>query len=334
MDTKIDPTIYELLIIGAGPAGIALAAEGIAAGIDPKQILILEKHSSAIATIKQYYPEKKMTTVNYKGYGTHSEGILTITDMTKPETIEYFNKVIEDYSIQVHYGEEVCTMYQEVDKGKSIFSIKTLTDVYRSRVLAIAIGILGRPNRPKEYSLPVSLKNRLLFDITSKTIRDEDVLVVGGGDTAAEYVQELVSSGNRVTMSYRQVEFKRLSEINYKRLMDIEQSGRVKILLGSNISGIENDNGRPKVFFKEEQYPAHTYDRVVYALGGTAPVNFLRMLKIEFDEDGPKHDECGETNIENLFLVGDLVVSKTGGSIITAFNSSSRAMKRILKKSA
>jgi thioredoxin reductase len=45
----------------------------------------------------------------------------------------------------------------------------------------------------------------------------------------------------------------------------------------------------------------------------------------------PKIDKTGETNVPGLFLIGDLTVSKTGGSIITAFNSAARAIKRIDK---
>jgi thioredoxin reductase (NADPH) len=80
---------------------------------------------------------------------------------------------------------------------------------------------------------------------------------------------------------------------------------------------------------KEEQYEPRTFDRVIYALGGTTPTNFLRMLGIEFTDEGPVFNESGETNVSGLFLIGDLVVGKTGGSIITAFNSAVHAMRRI-----
>jgi thioredoxin reductase len=53
------------------------------------------------------------------------------------------------------------------------------------------------------------------------------------------------------------------------------------------------------------------------------------MLGIEFDDEGPIFNEDGETNVAGLFLIGDLVVGKTGGSIITAFNSAVRAIRRI-----
>ena len=53
------------------------------------------------------------------------------------------------------------------------------------------------------------------------------------------------------------------------------------------------------------------------------------MLGIRFDEEGPVFNESGETDVEGLFLIGDLVVGKTGGSIVTAFNSAVHAMRAI-----
>lgn len=50
---------------------------------------------------------------------------------------------------------------------------------------------------------------------------------------------------------------------------------------------------------------------------------------IEFNDEGPLFNENVETNVAGLFLIGDLVVGKTGGSIITAFNSAVHAMRSI-----
>ena len=58
---------------------------------------------------------------------------------------------------------------------------------------------------------------------------------------------------------------------------------------------------------------------------------FLRTLGVEFEGGRPKFDTAGETNVPGLFLIGDLAAGKTGGSIITAFNSAARAIKRIDK---
>lgn len=320
--------IYELIIIGAGPGGIALAAEATASGLAPSQILILEKGPTHNSAIRQLYPEQKLTTANYKGFEARCEGLLCVSDMTKPETLEFFDKVIADYHLNIQYNAEVYGMSRLNGDGAR-FRVESSQGSYETKLLAVGIGIFGRPNKPKEYRLPPSLKERLLFDITSFQIQDEEVLVVGGGDTAAEYVQYLHRAGNRTTLSYRQAEFNRLSAQNLDFLMAMEQRGEVEILRGSNVKEIADENGKPRVMFMEPDYAPRIFDRVIFALGGTTPTNFLRTLGIGFNEDGPLFDEFGATNVAGLYLIGDLVVGRKGGSIVTAFNSAVRAMKSI-----
>lgn len=321
--------VYDLVIIGAGPGGIALAAEACAAGIDSNRILLLEKADHHNSAIRQLYPEQKLTTANYKGFAAKCDGLLCIKDMTKSETIEYFDKVINDYRINIQYGAEVHGMQRIDNINGARFSVSSSKGTFESRVLGVAIGIFGRPNKPKDYAFPPSLRQRLLFDITSFPIRNENVLVVGGGDTAAEYVQYLHAAGNRVTLSYRQAEFIRLNDQNRAALFSQEQRKEVEILRGTNILRIDDDGGRPHVVFREDAVSPRIFDRVIYALGGTTPTNFLRTLGIAFNDEGPIFDEAGATNVPGLYLLGDLVVGKKGGSIITAFNSAVRAMKHI-----
>ena len=164
---------------------------------------------------------------------------------------------------------------------------------------------------------------------TSQKIQNESVLVVGGGDTAAEYVQYLRQQDNRVTLSYRKSDFTRLNQQNRDALLAMEQRGEVEILRSSNIKEIEDEAGRPRISFAEPEHTARTLDRVIFALGGTTPTNFLHTLGISFNGDGPVFDESGATNAPGLYLIGDLVVGKKGGSIITAFNSAVRAMRSI-----
>lgn len=320
--------MLDLIIIGAGPGGIALAAEAFASGVDPSQILILEKGPTHNSAIRQLYPEQKLTTANYKGFAARCEGLLCVGDMTKPETLQFFDKIIIDYRVNIQFNAEVYGMRRPKEGGER-FRVESSQGVYESKVLACAIGIFGRPNKPKEYRLPPTLKERLLFDMTSQHIQDEAVLVVGGGDTAAEYVQYLRPQNNRITLSYRKADFTRLNQPNHVGLLGMEQRGEVEILRSSNIKEIVDEAGRPRIVFAEAEHITRAFDRVIFALGGTTPINFLHTLGIAFNGDGPVFDEAGATNVDGLYLIGDLVVGKKGGSIITAFNSAVRAMKSI-----
>ncbi len=157
--------VYDLIIIGAGPGGIALAAEACASGINQSQILVLEKGATHNSAIRQLYPDQKLTTANYKGFDARCEGLLCVSDMTKSETIEFFDKVIRDYRTNIQFNAEVFGMRGVNQEGGARFQVESSNGIYESRVLAVGIGIFGRPNKPKEYRLLPSLKERLLFDM-------------------------------------------------------------------------------------------------------------------------------------------------------------------------
>ncbi|MDT4967281.1 MAG: thioredoxin reductase, partial [Acidobacteriota bacterium] len=154
--------MYDLIIIGAGPGGIALAAEAQGSGIDTSRTLILEKAATHNWAIRQLYPEQKLTTANYKGFQARCEGLLCIGDMNKLETIQYFDRIIERYKLNLQYGSEVYAMRPIGDASGARFSVESSKGTYETKVLAVGIGIFGRPNKPKEYRFPPALKERLL----------------------------------------------------------------------------------------------------------------------------------------------------------------------------
>jgi thioredoxin reductase (NADPH) len=318
--------MYDIIILGAGPAGISMAAEARAAGIDPSNILIIEKAHEHSFSIKKYYPETKLVTANYKGVDAICTGVMCIANSSKNQTISYLDTAITEAGAEVRYAETV----QSIQKRSSdtAFIVTTDRSVYESRVVAIAIGILGKPNKP-DYKLPLSLKSRILFDMTTVPVENADVLVVGGGDSASEYCQYLVQNGNRVTLSYRKSEFLRMNRINAESLLALADAGAVKIQYGSNITSVTDAGGKPLVTYQEDEFEARTYDYIVYALGGTTPQNFLKTIGIEFIGDGPHIADGFETNVPGMFLIGDLSAGAKGGSINWAFNTSNSAMRKI-----
>ncbi|RLA62206.1 MAG: cbb3-type cytochrome oxidase assembly protein CcoS [Epsilonproteobacteria bacterium] len=316
--------MYDLVIIGAGPAGIAVAAEAIKSGISQDKILILEKSSEHSASIRRFYPEKKLVTANYKGNESSCLGTLCIEDSSKQETLNYLDEVIEKNGLCIKFNEEIYGIEKLPD---GVFIIKSSNGHYHTKTCTIAIGILGRPNRPS-YKIPPSLRDKISFDITSTPIKNKKVLVVGGGDSASEYCQNLVEAGNDVSLSYRKESFARMNKLNLQIIQDLEHAGKVKIIYNSNIEKIVDMEG-PFVIFCESFIPGQKYDHIVLALGGSTPKNFLKLLGIEFNGNLPVIKKGHETNVPGLFLVGDLASGKAGGSIISAFNTAHQAMKHI-----
>jgi thioredoxin reductase (NADPH) len=315
----------DLVIVGGGPAGIAIAAEAKAAGVAPERVLVLEKAPEHSWIIRRYYPEAKPVLANYKGIEAKCEGVLCIPDLTREETLSYLDCAIRDSGARVRYREEVHRIGAE---SHGLLRVETNTGVWRARVVVIAIGILSRPNKPS-HAIPRPVKRQALFDVTSEEIRDKDVLVVGGGDTATEYCQFLVQEGNRVTLSYRGRELTRPNPINRESVLELERQGRLRILLSSNATGLASAGGRVRVHFQEPALHPLDVDRIVYALGGTTPENFLKSAGIAFDGPQPKLTESFATNVPGLFLAGDLTAGRQGGSIILAFNTAAAAMRQI-----
>ncbi len=317
--------LYDIIIIGAGPAGISMAVEAKNAGVPTDKILILEKAEEHSFTIKKFYPDSKPVSANYKGMEAKCLGVMCISDSTKEETISYLDKAIRDNNLNVNYRE----MVYKINKNKDgTFTVFTDRAQYNSQIVVVAIGILSKPNKPK-YKLPSSLKDKIFFDVNEKDIRNSKVLVVGGGDSASEYCQYLVQNGNEVTLSYRRDEFTRMNNINRESILALEKQNKLTILRSSNIIEVKDNQGKPEVIFEESNYPPMIFDYIVYALGGTTPKNFLKTIGIEFNGEQPVLKEKFETNIPGLFLVGDLSAGMKGGSINWAFNSTRMAIQKI-----
>ena len=316
--------MYDLVIIGAGPAGIAVAVEAIKSGIGRDKILIIEKSSDHSASIRRFYPETKLVTANYKGKESVCLGALCIGDSSKQETLEYLDQVIAENGLTIRFSEEIYGIEKLPD---GIFIVKSSHGRYHTKTCTIAIGILGRPNRPSYKILP-ALREKVTFDNTSVPIKNKKVLVVGGGDSASEYCENLVETGNKVSLSYRRDSFGRTNDLNLEKIKDLEEAGKVNVIYNSNIEKIVDMDG-PFVVFLESFLPGQKYDHIVLALGGSTPKNFLKLLGINFNGNEPVIKKGYETSVPGLFLVGDLVSGKGGGSIITAFNSAHQAMKHI-----
>ena len=318
---------FDLLIVGAGPAGISTAVEAREAGIAADRILILEKGRAHSYAIRKYYPDGKRVDAVYKGIPAISEGKITLVDGSKQQTLDFLEETIVRWELNVHHEEGV----DYIRKQDDLFEITTPKGVYTARVVIIAIGILGKPTVP-DYKIPkAEFRGRVHFDVTSDKLEGERALVVGGGDSAADYIHYLVARGFKVDLSYRKAELTRMNSINVADMNGMAQAGRLELLMPSDVVRLEAEDGKPRVVFAQEQILPRVYDHVVYALGGTTPAGFLQATGIELKGGEPLLREGGETSVPGLFLAGDLTAGKKGGSIISAFNSGVAAMRVICR---
>jgi len=301
--------IYKLAIIGAGPAGIATAVESYLQGV--RDIVILEKDENHNSTIRKYYKDNKRVDVDWKGQKVELDGNIYFIDGTKESTLDFFDELINNHSVELKTHTEVTS----IEKKEDCFEVITSGGSIKAKYVVVTIGRMGKPNKPS-YKIPPAVRKKVNYT-TDDCSEGEKILVVGGGDSAVEYAVDL-SSKNKVAICYRRETFRRANPTNQRDIANAIAHKEVEPILGVNISALEaTEDAKIKVVFQEKE--AQVYDRVIYAIGGTTPSGFLASSGIEQEDGKPVHDNNYETNVKGLFVAGD-ITQESGGSIALGLN--------------
>ncbi|WP_104721118.1 NAD(P)-binding domain-containing protein [Helicobacter mesocricetorum] len=301
---------YNIAIIGGGPGGIASAVESVILGI--QDVILFEKGDGHSTTIRKFYKDKKRVDKDYKGQKIELNGNIYFCDGTKESTLDLFDKIIKENCFEVHFNTEV----ESIKKKGDLFAIQTANNAtIKAKFIVISIGKMGQPNKPS-YPLPSSLKNVINFN--ANTTQDgEKILVVGGGNSAVEYACVL-SQTNPITLNYRRTEFSRINETNQDNLNVCLQSQKITPKFGIDIQKIEDEKGKPKVYFTDDS--SEIFDRIIYAIGGIAPIDFLKKCNLQLNEDGtPIVGDDHQSSVDGIYIAGDILF-KNGGSIAAALN--------------
>jgi thioredoxin reductase (NADPH) len=305
--------MYNLAIIGAGPAGIATAVESYLQGI--RDIVLLEKDVNHNSTIRKYYKDNKRVDVDWKGQKVELDGRIYFVDGTKETTLDFFDEIIAHHSVELQTHVEVQSIEKKTDENnKSYFEVFMQGKTITARHVVVTIGRMGKPNKPS-YKIPPSIRKKIAYTLDDCG-EGEKILIVGGGDSAVEYAVDL-SEKNDVSICYRRETFRRANPTNQTDIANAIMHKEVNPILGINIDALEDDNGKVKVIFSGQE--PQIYDRVIYAIGGTTPSAFLASSGIEEENGKPVHDDNYETNIEGLFVAGD-ITQESGGSIALGLN--------------
>lgn len=300
--------IHNLVIIGAGPAGIATAVEGYLQGI--RDIVLLEKGETHNSTIRKYYKDNKRVDKDWKGQKVELDGRIYFVDGTKETTLDFFDEILENHSVELLTHVEV----HNIEKKDDYFEITMNGKIIYSKKIVVTIGRMGKPNKPK-YKIPSSIRKKVSHTLDGCD-GGEKILVVGGGDSAVEYALDL-SAKNDVSVCYRKDTFKRPNPKNLTNITNAIMNKEVNPILGININGLEDADGKVKVLFAE--IDDEIFDRVIYAIGGTTPREFLASSGILEEGGKPMHDENYETNVKGIFVAGD-ITQERGGSIALGLN--------------
>ena len=311
--------MYDLIVIGGGPGGVGSVVEAKVLGLN--KVMLLEKTENHSNTIRKFYKNKKRVDKDWQGQTVELEGNVNFVDGTKESTLDYFDSLLDDDLIDSRFNCEVL----KVEKLNEVFTVITSNGSFTSKNVIVSIGRMGKPNKPS-YKIPASLRSKVGYNL-DKCSEEENIIVIGGGDSAVEYACDL-SDSNNVTLTYRRTELGRPNPTNKEMIKNHANDKRVTLKLGIDIKDVEEENNQLRVNFLDETH--ELYDRAVYAIGGTTPRDFLKACGITIDTKGePIFDSNYESETKGLYIAGDIAFA-SGGSIAIALNHGYRIVTHIL----
>ena len=151
---------YDIVVIGGGPCGIATVVEAKKGGL--LRILLLEKGDNHSQTIRKFYKDGKRIDKEYKGLDSNTKGNIEFFDGTKESTLNYFDKLLDEGEFEALFNVEV----ESVKKEGEIFNIITSKGDFKAKNVVVAIGKMGKPNKP-DYKIPPSLMQVVNFNLNN-----------------------------------------------------------------------------------------------------------------------------------------------------------------------
>ena len=259
--------IHDVVIIGAGPAGIAAAIEAHKNNLNYKVLESAQKFNTIVN-----FPKNKPIFAEPIEFKQESE--IIINDGTKESLLDELTEQIKNYNLQI----DESIKCDEIKKVGNHFKIITNKKVYKSQKVILAIGKSGNSrmlNVPGE-NLP-KVYNRLFDPADAK---DHDVLIVGGGDTALETAIAIADYAKSATISYRKSNFSRPKEGNTDKLNKLKEDGKVDIVFNSEVKEIKQDSVELKVNNNVESIKN---SMVFTMVGKELPIQFFKKSNIKIE---------------------------------------------------
>ncbi len=288
--------MYDLIIIGAGPIGIACGIEAKKAGLSH---LIIEK-GALVNSIYNYPQNMTFFSTSERLEIDNIPFVSNNPKPTRPEALEYYRRVAVSAALNIHLFEMVIQVKKEGDT----FSIITNKQTYKAKNVVIATGFYDIPymlNVPGEELPKVKhyYKDPHFYAF-------QKVLVVGAANSAIDVALETWRKGATVTMV---VKGDKISDrVKYWVKPDIDNriaEGSIKVYFNSTVSTIrehEVDMQTPEGIVTVEN------DWVLAMTGYKPNLDFLRSMGIALSNDEvfcpTVNETTQETNIKGIYLAG------------------------------
>lgn len=257
---------YDLIIVGAGPAGISASLN---AAKNNLKFLTIEQDSLGGTVFN--FPRAKVVMTSPMELPLF--GKVKLNRTTKSELLELWQEVLTRNRITINDQEKVLSII----KHRTHFEVTTNHDSYTSNGVLLAI---GRRGSPRKLGCEGENKQKVYYRLLEpELIHDKNILIVGGGDSAVESAMLLADENNTVTLSYRGENFSRIKPQNLDRINKYSKSKKINLLFKSNVVKINDDDVIIKL--ENEETISLPNDLVYIFAGGELPTRFLEQIGIK-----------------------------------------------------
>ncbi len=261
--------LLDVLIVGAGPAGLAATL-----GAKAKAMTSVTLEQDSLGGTVAHFPRGKL--VMTRPAVLPLVGKVNFRETTKEALLGFWQDVVKKSGIRVNFQERVETVAPIPGGG---FEVTTSRASYRTRNVLLAI---GRRGTPRTLDVPGEEQQKVVYRLQDpQQYRGMRVAVVGGGDSAVEAALSLAEEADtEVLLTYRGDAFNRLKPKNREKIEAMAKSRRIHLLFKSVVTEIAPQSIRVQ---QEGRHFTIDNDAVIVCAGGILPTGFLKSIGIEVD---------------------------------------------------
>ena len=266
-----DPKVFDVLIVGGGAAGLNAALAAQDRGL---RHLVLEKEK--LANTIENFPEGKW--VYAEPDKTLPKGKLWLDGARKEDLVARWHQIVADNKLNVHTSEGLKSLEKQKDGS---FVARTANGKYRARRVVLATGQRGNPRKLK---VPGEDREQVYHRLYSpKHYHDENIIVVGGGNSAVEAAVTL-SEQNHVKLIHRRDRLGLVFQDNKRKLDEAVADGRIEIIWNAGVTGFGESEASVQVK-GEAAARAVSYQHAFVLVGAELPSQFLKSLGIRLENE-------------------------------------------------
>lgn len=259
--------VYDVVIVGAGPAGISGALMAKKLGL---KVIILEQNSLGGTVFT--FPRSKIVMTAPMDLPLY--GKVKLYDTSKDELLTLWNKVIAENNLEVMENKKVAGI---IPKEGGEFKVQAESgEEYLCNSVLLAI---GRRGSPRKLNVPGEDKQKVAYRLLEpERLSNKKIVVVGGGDSAVEAAL-LLKDDNEVILSYRKDKLSRIKPKNKAKVDEAIADQSFKVIFNSNLVSINDESVIMKVDGQEEAQLLGN-DLVYIFAGGELPTKFLEKAGV------------------------------------------------------